>query len=304
VADIRNKDCRCWKKQRCKKKGFDCEPNSPTGRWQCQEGKQCIKKFKGNCEPRVWGTCESSGQPTNMPTECMTYSPSSSPSIAATPTATVGCPPGQWCRRVLAEDVGKPRDEELTSFEDIQELVEEVNEDVDLAGIHYKKDGLLSKEECEALVRYFDDHTQLKASSDQFQKEDIYMEASAIAEVIGTEAFQGVLAFLFESVGKAPISSIILRRSFADGVTKVGMMPWHMHEKIPGFKESTVTVALDGDSMGGDLRFLTRDGVVTAPRQQGRGHAVPYNTLHAVDPYHGMRYSLNVHVNHEGSIKE
>lgn len=193
------------------------------------------------------------------------------------------------------------KDVELSSAQSVEELVEEIGEDVDLDGIHYKKDGLLSKADCEALILHFDSSASARgASPDQhFQAEEIVLSHTEIAGVIGEEAFRGVLAFLFDSLGEVPVTSIVVRRTYADGVRRVGAMRWHAHEKIPGFKEGTVAVALnaDDDVEGGALYILTRDGPARAPRSQGRGYAFPYDTAHSVEPYKGVRYSLFVHAN-------
>lgn len=158
--------------------------------------------------------------------------------------------------------------------------MEKVNGDVNLDGIHFQKDNLLSGAACEALVRHFDVSTYKRAgvSKPTFGVEQLSLSQSNLAGVIGEESVRTLLAFLFNPIGEAAVSSITIRRVYADGVHRMGTVDWHTHEEASGFREGSLNVALNAeeDLAGGDLYVLGRDGPVRAPRFRCRGQALPY----------------------------
>jgi len=183
----------------------------------------------------------------------------------------------------------------------IEQFVDELGLEttVDLDGKVHEKEDLIGEDSCKDLIYFYDSSMQdMYDSSHQidlkgFQDGSLNLSAKELISIIGEVEAQKILNFFYASVGKAPVSKILLRRTDSDGRSG-NHLDFHTDEAEAGYKQSTVIVALNADSdvNGGALYYLNRNGPTKYRRSQGKAFAHAYNVLHAVAPLEGSRYSL------------
>ena len=161
-------------------------------------------------------------------------------------------------------------------------------------------DGLLDEDDCRSLraftdEQYFDLLESGAAVKNPDYKHDYRLNVPQghLKRVLKASSLERVTGAFREYAGDGiAITRIALRRSINDGSNRIEFHTDYGNSEFDKLVSMIVFLNNEGEISGGDLHYVTRNGIIKT--HPGRGSAVihGHNIVHGVDSYEGKRYIM------------
>ena len=229
-----------------------------------------------------------------------TASPAPSMEASEAPSMGPSLPPN-FFMRMLGEI------EYVDDLDRIRSIIEEKQADPN--GTYIRRDGLLTKLQCDTVKKFMDETHETDMSIDpyevhranlpRFAHYNILITPSKLVELIGLESTKTLVDFYHEALGyKAPVTKIKLQLSW--NMNRQEHFTYHIDRKSSmivflGPNEDEPQMADEnGVAIGGGLAYLNETGLNIEPMVPGSGIVHGPIVLHGAEGWIGKRYIIDI----------